>query len=171
HGLAQRFGDGAQPGLAERPLPAGGLRQQRRKACRPVSTFWGTSLWPGWSASQRWDDDVLDTPRHEMLPVSLSLRPGLCAVRANLLLGWHGIPLPVLPHCRAGQMPGVGGCGDAAAAAGEDHGGQAVAAAVVQHVQAGHVTQPGEGRTYPGLVIEVSVVAEAEGGRIGPEGR
>src|SRR5262249_30616678 len=60
--------------------------------------------------------------------------------------------------------------GDAGAAAGQDHGGHAVAAAVVEHVQAGHVAEPGEGRTNPGLVIEVSVVADEHGVGIGPEG-
>ena len=43
-------------------------------------------------------------------------------------------------------------------------------AAVVQHVQTAEVTEPGEGGANPGLVVEVSVIAEAEGGGIGPEG-
>jgi hypothetical protein len=70
-----------------------------------------------------------------------------------------------------GDVPGgqVEG-GDPSAAAGQDHGGHAVAAAVVEHVQAADVTEPGQGRPKPGLVIEVSVVAEEEGGGIGPEG-
>jgi hypothetical protein len=51
---------------------------------------------------------------------------------------------------------------DARAAPGQYDGRHGVAAAVIQNAQPGHFTEPVEGGSYPGLVIEIGVVVKLE---------
>src|SRR5437763_3198924 len=53
----------------------------------------------------------------------------------------------------------------------QDHRRHAVAAAEVENAQPGHVAECREGRTNPGLVIEVGIIGKNEPARVALEGQ